>query len=73
MRLLIILVIFALLVQIGLFFLIRYKKKMDKKNNVLDKYDIKSAKDAWNVLSDPELPEEDREKIQSIYEGRANN
>lgn len=46
---------------------------MDKKNNVLDKYDIKSAKDAWNVLSDPELPEEDREKIQSIYEGRANN
>jgi len=40
---------------------------MDKKNNVLMKYDINTPKDAWECLNNPNIPESDKEKIQEYY------
>ncbi len=69
MKFLIFLVVAVLLFQIGLFFLIRYRKKKEKESSVIEKYNIRTAKDAWDLLSDPDLPEDDREKIQKLYQG----
>jgi len=67
MNYLIIFVSVVLVFQIGLMFLIRYKKKLDKKNNVLLKYDINTQKDAWDCLNNPNIPDEDKTKIQEYY------
>lgn len=67
MNYLIIFVAIVLAFQIGLMILIRYKKKMDKKNNVLLKYDINTQKDAWECLNNPNIPDEDKAKIQEYY------
>ena len=68
MAFLIILVSVALLVQLGLFFLIRAKKKQFK-NSVIGKYNIKSAGDAWRLMNDPSIPESDRSEIEKFYKG----
>jgi len=67
MNYLIVFVAIVLVFQLSLMFLIRYKKKMDKKNNVLMKYDINTPKDAWECLNNPNIPESDKEKIQEYY------
>ena len=69
MNFIIALVVIVLLIQIGLFFLIRAKKKKDKENSVIEKYNIKSAGQAWNLINDPETPEADRIEIENIYQG----
>jgi len=68
MTFLIILVSFALLVQLGLFFLIRARKKQFK-SSVIGKYNIKSSGDAWRLLNDPSIPEVDRLEIEKFYKG----
>lgn len=67
MRYLIIFVSVVLAFQIGLMFLIRWKKKKDKQENVLLKYNINTPADAWKCLNDPKIPDEDKEKIQEYY------
>lgn len=68
MTFLIVLISLALLLQIGLFFLIRAKKKQ-MKEGVMGKYDIKSSADAWRLINDPSIPEEDRDEIEKLYKG----
>ena len=69
MNFIIALVVVVLIIQIGLFFLIRAKKKKDKENSVIEKYNIKTAGQAWNLINDPETPETDRIEIEKIYQG----
>jgi hypothetical protein len=61
--------VFALLSQIALFFYSR-KLKKELKNNVIDRYNLKTPKDAWNALADPSINEEDKEKIRKYYNGK---
>ena len=69
MNFIIALVVVVLIIQIGLFFLIRAKKKKDKENSVIEKYNIKTAGQAWNLINDPKTPEDDRIEIEKIYQG----
>lgn len=66
MKWLALLMVVVLVVQLGIFFYSR-KLKKDNKNHVLNRYNIKSPKDAWEVLHNPDLPEEDRIEIEKIY------
>lgn len=68
MTFLIILVAIALLLQIGLFFLIRSRKKK-MKEGVMGRYEIKSSSDAWRLINDQSVPEEDRDEIEKLYKG----
>lgn len=58
----------VLVLQIFMFFIIRRKKKQMKKNDILGKFGISSRSDLFRMLQDPELSEEDRAKLQKIYE-----
>ena len=73
MTYLIIFVSVVLAFQIGMMFLIRWKKKKDKKENVLLRYDINSPSDAWKCLNNPDIPEEDKAKIQEYYSKSTKN
>lgn len=66
------LVILLVLILIGQVFLFFYGRRVRKemKNSVIEKYGLKTPKDAWDAMADPETPEEDREKIRQLYEGR---
>jgi len=61
--------VFALLSQIALFFYGR-KQKKELKNNVIDRYNLKTPKDAWSALADPSINEEDKKKIRKYYNGK---
>ncbi|HNP19529.1 MAG TPA: hypothetical protein PKL31_13915 [Fulvivirga sp.] len=69
MNLLIILVSIVLGIQVALFFVIRNKRKKEKENSVIEKYNIKSAGDAFKLLNDPSIPEADRIEIERLYNG----
>ncbi len=58
----------VLALQILMFFVIRQKKKQMKENDILGKFGISSRSDLFRMLQDPDLSEEDREKLQKIYE-----
>ncbi len=58
-----------LLLQVVLFFVIRKKKREDKKNSIIEKYNIKSPADAFRLIQDTSIPEEDRQKIETLYKG----
>ena len=68
MTYLIVLALVVLVFQIGIFIYLRRKNKKMKEEDVLYKYNIRSRADAWRTLADPDLPENDREKIREIYE-----
>jgi hypothetical protein len=67
MTYLIIFVSIVLAFQIGMMFLIRWKKKKDRKENVLLRYNINTPGDAWKCLNNPDISNEDKEKIQDYY------
>ncbi len=60
--------IFALLMQIGLFFYIRKQRKTWKKNDILSKYNINSRGDLFRTLVRQDLDEQDREKLETLYQ-----
>ena len=63
-----ILLVIVLLGQVILFFYgRRVRQKM--KNSVIEKYNLKTPKDAWQAMADPDIPEEDRNEIKKLYEG----
>ena len=66
---LIVFVVFVFLMQIGLFFVIRAKKKADRENSIIEKYNIRSSGDAFKLLNDQSIPEEDRIEIEQLYNG----
>ena len=59
----------VLLLQVALFFMIRKKKKQEKQNSVIERYNIKSAADAFRLIQDNSIPKEDRNKIEMLYKG----
>lgn len=70
---LIIFVVFVLVLQIVLFFMIRKKRRHDKEHSVIEKYNIRSSGDAFRLLQNPEIPEEDRKEIEGLYRGNENS
>ena len=60
----------VLIMQVILFFMIRKKKQEERKRNVIEKYKIKSASDAFRLIQDPSIPEDDRKKIEALYQGK---
>ncbi len=69
MNMLIVFVVAVLILQVTLFFVIRAKKKKERENSVIEKYKIKSAGDAFSLMNDTSIPEEDRMKIEQLYNG----
>ena len=63
---------FDLVLQVFLFVIGRRIRKKEKENNVLLKYKIDSRQKAWKMMADQSVPEEDRRKIQEIYDGEEN-
>ena len=63
------LLVFVLLGQVVLFIYSRRGIKA-MKNSVVEKYNLKTPKDAWSALADPNLPEEDKTEIKKLYEGK---
>ena len=49
--------------------MIRAKRRKEKENNVLEKYNIRSSADAFRLINDPNTPDGDREKIEKLYVG----
>ena len=66
MKWLALLLVLVLLGQVVLFFYSRRLKKQ-MKNSVIEKYNLKSPKDAWQAMADPNIPEEDRDEIKQLY------
>lgn len=67
MNWLLLFVFLVLVLQVVMFFIIRAKRKKDKRKNVIEKYNIRTAADAFRLLQDPNIPENDREKIEELY------
>lgn len=59
----------ALTLQIVLFVIGRRIRRREKKNSIIEKYKIDSRQRAWQLLADPNTPEEDRIRIRVLYEG----
>lgn len=59
---------FVAVLQIFLFVMGRRIRKKERENNVLLKYKIDTRQKAWQLMADQSIPEEDRKKIQEIYE-----
>ncbi len=68
MKWLAILLVLVLLGQVVLFLYSRRVRK-EMKNSVIEKYNLKSPKDAWEAMANPDIPESDREEIKRLYEG----
>ena len=64
----VILLLLALLSQIGLFLYSRSVKKRIKES-VVEKYQLRTPKDAWDALGNPEISDEDKKEIKKLYEG----
>ena len=58
----------ALVIQVTLLLWSRKIRKREKENSVIEKYNIDSRQKAWQLLADPELPEEDRKQIRELYD-----
>ena len=69
----IVFVIFVLVLQIALFFVIRKKRKEEKRESIIEKYDIRSSGDAFRLMQNPDIPDEDRQKIEKLYLGKEDN
>lgn len=53
--------------------MIRKKRRQDKEHSVIEKYNIRSSGDAFRLLQDPEISEEDRKEIERLYKGNENS
>lgn len=64
----VVILVLALFTQIGLFL---YSRKIKKglKEGVIEKYQLRTPKDAWDALANPEIPDEDKKEIKKLYEG----
>jgi len=68
MKWLFILLILVLLSQVVLYIYSR-KLKKDLKDNVVEKYNLKTPKDAWDALANPDIPDKDKTEIRKYYNG----
>jgi hypothetical protein len=62
------LILLVLISQIGLFL---YGRKIKRQQNlgVIEKYNLRTPKDAWEALANPEITDEDKTEIKRLYEG----
>lgn len=67
MNVLIIVILIVLGIQVTIFVMTRRKIKKERANNILEKYQIKTAGDAWRIINNPDIPEADRHKIEALY------
>lgn len=67
MNFLLIVAFLVLAFQIYLYFFNKGKVKKQK-NDVLARYNIHSVKDAWRIINDHNIPEDDRRRIEDLYE-----
>ncbi len=63
-----ILIAVVILIQVGIFIMSRRIRKRERENNVLLKYKIDTRQRAWQLLADPDIPEEDKAKIKEYYD-----
>lgn len=63
----------VLIFQIILFFVNRNRNKKDTRSSILKRYNIHSAKDAWNLINDPSIPDADKEEIEVHYRSMIRN
>ena len=68
MKWLFILLILVLISQVVLYLYSR-KLKKDLKDNVVEKYNLKTPKDAWDALANPDIPDKDKAEIRKYYNG----
>ena len=54
---------------IAYYYLNQSDNKKPKLNTMVEKYNIKSRRDAWNLINNPQIPKDDREKIAEYYKG----
>ena len=69
MKLLIIAIVVVLGLQVLIFVITRKKIKKERANSIIEKYNIISSGDAWRLINNLEIPEEDRQKMEEIYKG----
>ena len=69
MKLLIIAIVVVLGLQVLIFVITRKKIKKERANSIIEKYNIRSSGDAWRLINNLEIPEEDRQKMEEIYKG----
>ncbi|MTI26428.1 hypothetical protein [Fulvivirga kasyanovii] len=67
MNWLLLFVLLVLIFQVVMFFMIRAKRKKDKRESVIEKYNIRTPADAFRLLQNPDLPDEDLKKIEELY------
>ena len=70
MKVLIVVIVAVFLIQIVLFVITRKKMKKEKSESLIEKYNIKTPGDVWRLLNDPNIPEEDRIKLQELHQTR---
>ncbi len=63
------LVVGVLILQVVMFFVIRKKRQQEKAEDVMTKYNIKTAGDAFRCINDHSIPEADRQAIEKLYRG----
>jgi hypothetical protein len=65
------LAILLMVVLVGQIILFLYSRRVrqELKNSVIEKYGLKTPKDAWNAMANPEIPDEDRKEIKRLYAG----
>jgi len=68
MTLMISLLVLALLIQTGIFLYSQIMKKEMKSKDILTKYQINTRSDLFSTLSRNDIPEDDLQKLQLIYE-----
>ena len=69
MSVLLSIVIFALLFQIVLFFVIKHKNDLLKaKDSIKNKYNIKSKGDLFKLINSSSIPDSDRTKLEELYQ-----
>ncbi|HMP98189.1 MAG TPA: hypothetical protein PKC24_00320 [Cyclobacteriaceae bacterium] len=66
MNTILIFVLAAFIVQVLIFFFVR--KQKEERSAVIIKYNIRTAGDAFRLLNDPHVPEEDRIEIEKYYQ-----
>lgn len=62
-----IIAILVLTLQLAIFWYVRKERRKYQEKNVLFKYDINNRADIFRLIQDQTIPEEDRKKLESIY------
>jgi len=68
MDILALILVLVLITLIIVFFFKLSKEKDAIDSGISKKYGIKTRNDAWNMINNPLVPDEDRKKIEELYQ-----